>query len=161
MIALCVLNTMLPHLSLYLRYWENEVHFSSARITFHSVYIYSLFQTQSSALLHASPELVQCAFILCRWKSSNFRWMGKCITPANRCTLKSLWWDHFKKCKIRPTTVNPFWKYSMCTPKKSLLSIEMQSKLFLEWTVYRDSGLRKMPDMYSVRVVFHTRLTGP
>ncbi len=34
MMVLGVLNTMVPHLWLYLRYWSNEVDFSSARITF-------------------------------------------------------------------------------------------------------------------------------
>ncbi len=38
MMALGLLNMMVPHLALYLRYWWNKVNFSSARITFDRLY---------------------------------------------------------------------------------------------------------------------------
>ncbi len=57
MMALGVLNAMVPRLWLYLRYWWNEVDFSSATITFDRLYMFDCIMSNSLEVFIAGKHL--------------------------------------------------------------------------------------------------------
>ena len=70
--ALGVLNTMITHVWQYLRYWWNEVNFSSARITFDRVYQSSLIKSKNWAMTSLPHQPKLAHDLIWQWQTRNF-----------------------------------------------------------------------------------------